>query len=119
MATNMTQITQAAGRGHTLYKPSPYFSKHHTTKVYGGVKVQLDGLTPVNEWSVSCPPCLNLVEGALVFTTSEAGYFPQPVRTIRRGKKNLLYCQKLALTSPTGGGRSVGIARSRAKATEF
>jgi len=31
----------------------------------------------------------------------------------------LLYPQKLALTTPTGGGRSVGIVRSRTKATEF
>ena len=30
-----------------------------------------------------------------------------------------LYPQKLALTLPTGGGRSVGIVRSRTKATEF
>jgi hypothetical protein len=30
-----------------------------------------------------------------------------------------LYPQKLALTLPTGGGRSVGIFRSRTKATEF
>ena len=30
-----------------------------------------------------------------------------------------LYRQKLALTSPNGGGRSVGIVRSRTKATEF
>jgi hypothetical protein len=30
-----------------------------------------------------------------------------------------LYLQKLALTSPTGGGRSVGIVRSRTKAMEF
>jgi hypothetical protein len=30
-----------------------------------------------------------------------------------------LYPQKLALTSPTGGGRSVGIVRSRPKAMEF
>ena len=30
-----------------------------------------------------------------------------------------LYPQKLALSSPTGGGRSVGIVRSRTKATEF
>ena len=30
-----------------------------------------------------------------------------------------LYPQKLALTSPTGGGRSVGIVHSRTKATEF
>ena len=30
-----------------------------------------------------------------------------------------LYPQKLALTSPTGGGRSVLIVRSRTKATEF
>jgi hypothetical protein len=30
-----------------------------------------------------------------------------------------LYLQKLALTSPTGGGRSVGIVRSRTKATEL
>ena len=30
-----------------------------------------------------------------------------------------LYPQKVALTSPTGGGRSVGIVRMRTKATEF
>ena len=30
-----------------------------------------------------------------------------------------LYPQKLALASPTGGGRSVGIVRVRTKATEF
>jgi hypothetical protein len=30
-----------------------------------------------------------------------------------------LYPQKLALTSPTSGGRSVGIVHSRTKATEF
>ena len=30
-----------------------------------------------------------------------------------------LYLQKLALASPTGGGRSVGIVRVRTKATEF
>jgi hypothetical protein len=30
-----------------------------------------------------------------------------------------LYPQKLALTSPAGGGRSVGIVRSPTKATEF
>jgi len=30
-----------------------------------------------------------------------------------------LYLQKLALTSPTGGGRSVGIVRVRTKTTEF
>ena len=30
-----------------------------------------------------------------------------------------LYPQKLALTSPTGGGRSVGVVRVRAKATDF
>ena len=30
-----------------------------------------------------------------------------------------LYPQKLAVTSPTGGGRSVGIVRSQTNATEF
>jgi len=30
-----------------------------------------------------------------------------------------LYPQKVALTSPTGGGRSFGIVRVRTKATEF
>jgi hypothetical protein len=30
-----------------------------------------------------------------------------------------LHPQMLALTSPTGGGRSVGIVRVRTKATEF
>jgi hypothetical protein len=32
---------------------------------------------------------------------------------------NTLYPQRLALTSPTSGGRSVGIVRVRTKATEF
>jgi hypothetical protein len=42
------------------------------------------------------------------------------------GHRDLLHCprdtlcpQKLALTSPTSGGRSVGIVRPRNKATEF
>jgi hypothetical protein len=30
-----------------------------------------------------------------------------------------MYPQKLALASPTGGGRSVGIVRSRTQDTEF
>jgi hypothetical protein len=33
--------------------------------------------------------------------------------------RNTLYSQKLALTTPTSGGRSVGIVRSRTKVTEF
>jgi hypothetical protein len=33
--------------------------------------------------------------------------------------RGTLYPQKLALTSPTSGGRSVGIVRSRTQATEF
>jgi hypothetical protein len=33
--------------------------------------------------------------------------------------RDTLYPQKLAHTSPTSGGRSVGIVRSRTKATEF
>jgi hypothetical protein len=36
-----------------------------------------------------------------------------------RWPRNTLYPQKLALTSPTSGGRSVGIVRLRTKATEF
>jgi hypothetical protein len=36
-----------------------------------------------------------------------------------RWPRNTLYLQKLALTSPTSGGRSVGIVRLRAKATKF
>jgi hypothetical protein len=31
----------------------------------------------------------------------------------------ILHCQRLALTSPTSGGRLVGIVRSRTKATEL
>jgi len=33
--------------------------------------------------------------------------------------RKYLTTEKLALTSPTGGGRSVGIVRVRTKATEF
>jgi hypothetical protein len=36
-----------------------------------------------------------------------------------RWLRGTLYPQKLALTSPTSGGRSVGIVRSRPQATEF
>ena len=36
-----------------------------------------------------------------------------------RWPRDTLYAQKLALTSPTGGGRSVGIVPLRTKATEF
>jgi hypothetical protein len=36
-----------------------------------------------------------------------------------RWPRNILYPQKLALISPTSGGRSVGTVRSRTKATEF
>ena len=36
-----------------------------------------------------------------------------------RWPRDTLYPQKLALNSPTGGGRSVGIVRLRTKATEF
>jgi hypothetical protein len=38
---------------------------------------------------------------------------------IRCADHATLYPQKLALTSPTSGGRSAGIVRSRAKAREF
>jgi hypothetical protein len=36
-----------------------------------------------------------------------------------RWPRDILYPQKMALTSPTCGGRSVGIVRLRTKATEF
>jgi hypothetical protein len=36
-----------------------------------------------------------------------------------RGTRNTFYLQKLALTSPKSGGRSVGIVRLQTKATEF
>jgi hypothetical protein len=36
-----------------------------------------------------------------------------------RCPRDTLYPQKLTLTSPTSGGRSVGIVRLRTKATEF
>jgi hypothetical protein len=39
-------------------------------------------------------------------------------RDSSRGPLGTLYAQKLALTSPTSGGLSVGIVRSRTKATE-
>jgi hypothetical protein len=38
---------------------------------------------------------------------------------IRCASRNTLYPQKLALTSPTSGGRLVGIVRLPTKATEF
>jgi hypothetical protein len=36
-----------------------------------------------------------------------------------RWPRGTFYSQKLAITSPTIGGRSVGIVRSRTQATEF
>jgi hypothetical protein len=40
-------------------------------------------------------------------------------RNPSRWRRGILYSQKLALTSPTSDGRSVGIVRSRTQATEF
>jgi hypothetical protein len=40
-------------------------------------------------------------------------------RELLRRPLNTLYTKKLALTSPTSGGRLVGIVRSRTKVTEF
>jgi hypothetical protein len=40
-------------------------------------------------------------------------------RDLSRRTRGTLYPQQLALTSPTSGGRSVGIVRSRTQATEF
>jgi hypothetical protein len=40
-------------------------------------------------------------------------------RDTLRWTRDILYPQNLALTSLTSGGRSVGIVRSRTKATEF
>jgi hypothetical protein len=40
------------------------------------------------------------------------------IRDPSRCPRDNLYPQKLALTSPTSGGRSVGIIRSRTQATE-
>jgi hypothetical protein len=44
-----------------------------------------------------------------------------PKRNMPKRKSGMYFpsVTKLALTSPTGGGRSVGIVRSRTKATEF
>jgi hypothetical protein len=36
-----------------------------------------------------------------------------------RWPRGTIYPQKLAVTSPTGGGRSVGMVRSRTQTTEF
>jgi hypothetical protein len=40
-------------------------------------------------------------------------------RDLSRWPRGTIYSQKLALTSPTSGGRSVGIVRSRTHATKF
>jgi hypothetical protein len=45
--------------------------------------------------------------------------FPSCSALPLRWPRDTLYPLKLALTSPTSGGRSVGIVRSRTKATEF
>jgi hypothetical protein len=54
----------------------------------------------------------NLIDFILLFNPR--------VHLIRRtDHATRLYPQKLALTSPTSGGRSVGIVRSRTKATDL
>jgi hypothetical protein len=42
-----------------------------------------------------------------------------PSNIMIRGKMLITYPQKLALTWPTSGGRSVGVVRSPTQATEF
>ena len=66
------------------------------------------------EITSSALQCLTLVFGMKVQKTEINGRgdpLPWP--------RDILYPQKLALTSPTGGGRSVCIVHSRTKATDF
>jgi hypothetical protein len=71
------------------------------------------------EWSPLNP--VSTTEELLRWNSSSSGleYRKYCCRDPLRWPRNTLYLQKLALTSPTRGGRSVGRVRSRTKATEF
>ena len=69
-----------------------------------------------------------LVDSQLVFLFTRLMKHVSALNTEAREspkRKNTIFCyldsdpQKLPLTSPTGGGHSVGMVRSRTKATEF
>jgi hypothetical protein len=60
-----------------------------------------------------------VVKPAVLFITITKKSFIVEENIRRTDHATPLYPQKLALTSPTSGGRSVGIVRSRTKATEL
>jgi hypothetical protein len=64
---------------------------------------------------------VSTVEGQLGRKSSGSGLESREYgrRDPSRWPRDTLYPQKLALISPTSGGRSVGIVRSRTEATEF
>jgi hypothetical protein len=64
---------------------------------------------------------LSTIEELLGIKSSDSGLENREYgrRDLSRRPRNTLYPQKLVLTSLTSGGRSVGIVRSRTKATEL
>jgi hypothetical protein len=57
---------------------------------------------------------VSTIEELVERKSSESG-----LESREHGRRDVFYPQKLALTSPTGSGRSVGIVRLRTHATEF
>jgi hypothetical protein len=62
---------------------------------------------------------VNAIEELLERKSSDSGLEVRDYDRMGGPLRDILYPQKLSLTSPTSGGRSVGIARLRIKATEF
>jgi hypothetical protein len=64
---------------------------------------------------------VNITEELLGRNSSDSGLeiWEYDRKDPSRWPRDTTYAQKLALTSQTSGGRSVGIVRSRAKAAEF
>jgi hypothetical protein len=80
------------------------------------LKKQVDSVARIRfpQWDLQCQAFVNSVTSFPGLKNREYGR-----RDPSRWPRGNVYPQKLALTSPTVGGRSVGIVRSRAQTTEF
>jgi hypothetical protein len=74
---------------------------------------------PVARVSINIYRNLRTQQMSLLLVAIFRWFVLQKIRSMSHWPRGTLYSQKLALTSLTSGGRSVGIVRSRTQATEF
>jgi hypothetical protein len=87
--------------------------------LWGALSDDRSGLSPVCHFQECLVHCQRFNISYIVHVTCGLENREYGRRDPSRWSRGILCLQKLALTSPTSGGRSVGIVRSRTQAMEF